>query len=120
MVYVDGFVLSVPKKNLKKYQKLAQEAGKIYIDLGAWKFVESVGKDLKGFPGSMTFPQIAKTKASEVVLFSFIVFKDKKHRDQVTKKFMADKRIQDMTIEAMPHDVKRMAVGGFESIVDLE
>ena len=118
MSYVDGFVLVVPKKKLAAYKRMATVAGKVWRDHGAIDYRECVGDDLKVKFG-MPFTKLAKTKASETVVFSFIVYKSRAHRDKVNAKVMADKRITaSMTME-MPFDPKRMAYGGFKTLVEM-
>ena len=122
MRYVDGYVLAVPKKNLKAYKKMAQKAGKVWKKYGALEYVECAGDDLKNKWTPMQFPKMAKTKPGETVVFSFIVYKSKAHRNQVNKKVMKDPFMQPPSKEEekkMPFDVKRMAYGGFKAIVDL-
>src|SRR5262245_48313269 len=114
--YVDGFVLPIPKRNAAAYRKIARKAGKIWREHGALEYFECMGEDVK--PGKVTsFPQSVKLKAGEVVWFSWIVYKSRKHRDQVLKKVMADPRLQ-MSPDAMPFDGQRMIYGGFEVAVD--
>ncbi len=116
--YVDGFVLPVPKKNLAAYRKLARKAGKIWREHGALEYRECVADDVQ--PGKITsFPQSVKLKPNEVVWFSWIVYKSRKHRDAVNKKVMADPRLASMGPESAPFDSKRMIYGGFKSAVDL-
>lgn len=116
MAYVDGFILPVPKNKLAEYRRIASKAGKIWKDHGAVEYVECVADDVK--PGKLTsFPQSVKLKPSETVWFSWIVYKSRKHRDQVNKKVMADPRIKSMGPQAMPFDAKRMIYGGFKVIV---
>src|SRR5918992_5892051 len=111
--YVDGFVLPVPKKNIEAYRKVARKAGKIWREHGALEYRECVADDVK--PGKTTsFPQSVKLKPDEVVWFSWIVYKSRKHRDQVNKKVMSDPRLDKMGAEAMPFDGKRMIYGGFK------
>jgi uncharacterized protein YbaA (DUF1428 family) len=118
MNYVDGFLLPVPKKNLEVYRKMAQNAGKVWIEHGALEYRECVGEDLQTKMG-IPFSKAAKTKAGETVVFSWIVYKSRAHRDKVNKKVMADPRMNEMMNDkAMPFDVKRMSYGGFEVIVD--
>lgn len=117
--YVDGFVVVVPKKNLAAYAKLAKKAGKIWIEHGALEYRECVGDDLKVKFG-LPFPKLTKTKPTETVLFSWIVYKSRKHRDVVNAAVMADERMLDgCDPDNMPFDVKKMAYGGFETLVDL-
>ena len=117
--YVDGFVVPIPKKNAAAYRRIAQKAGRIWREHGALEYRECMGDDVK--PGKYTsFPQSVKLKAGEVVWFSWIVFKSRKHRDQVNAKVMADPRIARMGgPESMPFDGKRMIWGGFAPIVDI-
>jgi uncharacterized protein YbaA (DUF1428 family) len=119
MRYVDGFVLAVPEKNMKAYRSMAQKAGKIWKEHGALEYIESVGDDLD-HKFAVSFVKLAKPKPGEVVLFSFIVYKSRAHRDQVNKKVMSDPRMNKMMQKGpMPFDIKRMAYGGFKGLVDL-
>ncbi len=119
--YVDGFILSVPRKNIEKYKKMATEAGKVWMKHGALDYKECIGEDLtpKGEVKITTFPEMAKPKKGEVVFFSFIVYKSRKHRDEVNARVMKEmseyaEKHKDMK---MPFDIERMAYGGFEAIV---
>src|SRR4030095_3455468 len=94
-MYVDGFLLPVPKKNLKAYQTMSKKAGKVWRDHGALQYVESVGDDLDNNFGA-SFSKTIKTKPGETVVFSFIVYKSRAHRDSVNKKVMADPRLSKM------------------------
>jgi uncharacterized protein YbaA (DUF1428 family) len=119
MAYVDGFVLPVPKKNLATYRRIAAKAGKVWREHGALEYRECVGDDLNP-KGARTFPQQIKPKPGETVLFSWIVFKSRSHRDRVNAKVMKDPRLSKMMDpKAMPFDVKRMVYGGFKTVVDL-
>jgi uncharacterized protein YbaA (DUF1428 family) len=115
--YVDGFVVPVPRRKLADYRRMAQKAGRIWREHGALDFVECVADDVK--PGKLTsFPQSVKLKPNEVVMFSWIVYKSRAHRDRVNKKVMADPRLKDMMDpKAMPFDGKRMIYGGFAVLV---
>ncbi len=113
--YIDGFVLPVPKKNLKAYRKLAKEAAKIWMDHGALQFFECVGEDLDT-KWAVPFPKLVKPKKGETVMFSWIMFKSRAHRDKVNKAVMSDPRLK-CDPNAMPFDCARMATGGFEVLV---
>ncbi len=117
--YIDGFVLPVPKKNLQAYRRMAQKAGKVWREHGALEYVEAVADDVK--PGKYTsFPQSVKLKKGEVVWFSWIVYKSRKHRDRINAKVMKDPRLAKMMDpKTMPFDGKRMFWGGFKAMVDL-
>ena len=118
MRYVDGFVVPVPKKKLNAYWRMAQTAGKVWRDHGALEFCECVADDVK--VGKRTsFPRSVKRKPGETVVFSWIAFKSRAHRDRVNAKVMKDKRLKKMMDpKAMPFDGKRMIYGGFKVIVD--
>jgi uncharacterized protein YbaA (DUF1428 family) len=119
MRYVDGYVLPVPKKNLKAYARMAQKAGKIWREHGALECRECVGEDLNVKMG-IPFPRMIRLKRGETVVFSYIVFKSRAHRDRVNAKVMKDARIAKMCDpKDMPFDVKRMVYGGFKVLVDL-
>ena len=118
MKYVDGYVLPVPKKNLASYRRMAAKAGRIWREYGALEFCESVGDDLKT-QKVRSFPSLVKPKRGEAVIFSFIVFKSRAHRDIVNAKVMKDPRLAKMMdSKAMPFNSKRMAYGGFKVLVD--
>jgi uncharacterized protein YbaA (DUF1428 family) len=118
MAYVDGFLLAVPKRKVKTYLDLARKAGKVWKEHGALEYRESVGDDLKVKMG-LPFQKAIRAKAGETVVFSWIVYKSRTHRDQVNKKVMKDPRLAKMMDpKTMPFDVKRMAYGGFKIVVD--
>lgn len=118
MRYVDGYVLPVLKKNLKAYARMAQKAGKVWRDHGALDYKECAGDDLNVKFG-VPFPRMMKVKPGETVVFSYIVFKSRAHRDRVNAKVMKDPRIANMCDpKDMPFDVKRMVYGGFKVLVD--
>jgi uncharacterized protein YbaA (DUF1428 family) len=118
MRYVDGYVVPVPKKKLEAYRRMAQKAGKVWREHGALELVECVADDVK--PGKLTsFPQSVKLKKGETVVFSYIVYKSRAHRDRVNAKVMKDPRLAKMCDpKNMPFDVKRMTYGGFKILVD--
>jgi uncharacterized protein YbaA (DUF1428 family) len=119
MKYIDGYVLPVPTKNLAVYRRMAKKAGKIWREHGALEFRECVGDDLKA-EWAVPFPKMVKVKPGETVMFSWITFKSRAHRDSVNKKVMKDPRLNEMMdVKSMPFDSKRMAYGGFKALVDL-
>ncbi len=119
MSYVDGFVLPVPKKNLAAYKRMASKGGKIWMKYGALQYFECVGDDLD-VPWGLPFPKGIRSKAGETIVFSFIVYKSKAHRDAVNKKVMSDPRLEEMIDpKNLPFDGKRMFFGGFKSIVEM-
>jgi len=126
--YVDGFVIPIPRKNLATYRKMAEWGKRAWMRHGALAYFECVGDDMKAMecPGadgkmmrmSMPFPDMARAKKGETVMFSFIVFKSKAHRNAVNRsvmrEMMKDPKNKDMK---MPFNPKRMAYGGFRAIV---
>jgi len=116
--YVDGFLIPIPRKNIDAYRRMARKAGKVWMEYGALQYVEAMADDVK--PGKYTsFPQAVKLKPDEVVWFSWITYKSRKHRDAVNKKVMADPRIAAMgPPNKMPFDGKRMMFGGFTAKVE--
>ena len=124
MPYVDGFVVPVPTKNVAAYRRMAAKAGKIWREHGALEFRECVGDDLNPAMGEgkpvPTFPRMAGLKKGETVMFSWIVYQSRAHRDKVNAKVMKDPRIGSMMSDKkMPFDPRRMAYAGFKTIVDM-
>ncbi len=117
--YVDGYILAVPKKKLRAYRRMAQKGGKVWKKYGAVEYFECVGDDLKSKWSGIKFPKTVKAKSNETVIFSFIVFKSKSHRNHVNAKVMKDPIMNDPKYkeEEMPFDMKRMVYGGFKVIV---
>ena len=117
-VYVDGFVLPVPKKKVTAYRRMALKASKIWREHGALEYRECVGDDLNVAVG-MPFPKGIRTKPGETVVFAYIAYKSRAHRNQVNARVMKDPRIASMCDpKNMPFDCKRMLYGGFETIVE--
>lgn len=116
--YVDGFVLPVPMAKLEAYRRIAQQAGEVWREYGALEYVECVADDVK--PGKVTsFPQSVQLQDDETVIFAWIVYESREHRDRVNEQVMKDPRITGMDAENMPFDGMRMFWGGFQTIVEL-
>lgn len=119
MAYVDGFVLPLRKKDLPVYRRMARAAGKVWREHGALEYREWVGEDLK-VKMALPFPRLLKLKPGETVVFAWIVYKSRDHRDRVNAKVMKDPRLAKMCeLGPMPFDPKHMAYGGFKTLVDL-
>jgi uncharacterized protein YbaA (DUF1428 family) len=118
MTYVDGFVVPVAKKHLATYRRMARQAGKVWREHGALEFRECVADDVK--KGKRTsFPRSVKLKPNETVVFSWITYKSRAHRDRVNAKVMKDKRLAEMMdVKSLPFDAKRMIYGGFKVLVE--
>ena len=117
--YVDGFIVPVPKKKMKAYRDLAELAAKVWKEHGALDYKECVADDVK--VGKWTsFPRSVDLKPGETVVFSYILYKSRAHRDKVLAKVMKDPRLEKMMDpKTMPFDGKRMIYGGFKTVVDM-
>jgi uncharacterized protein YbaA (DUF1428 family) len=117
MAYVDGFVVPLPKKSVSAYRTMARKAGKVWREYGALEFRECLADDVK--VGKWTsFPRSVKLKSGETVVFSWILYKSRAHRDRVLAKVMKDPRLAKMmSAKPMPFDAKRMIYGGFKVLV---
>jgi len=118
MAYVDGFVIALPRRKLPLYRRIARQAGKIWKKHGALEYRECAGDDLNIKMG-VPFPKLARVKPGETVVFSWILYRNRRDRDRVNAKVMKDPRIERMMKVPMPFDMKRMAYGGFKVIVDM-
>ncbi len=115
--YVDGFVLTVPKAKIAAYHTLSRKMRKIMEEYGVLDYRECVADDMKN-PMGITFTKLAKPKSKEVVVFSWISYKSKVHRNSVNKKIMKDPRVAKICdMNKMPFDCKRMCYGGFKILV---
>ncbi len=118
MRYFDGFVLSIPKKKLAAYKRLARLASKVWIECGALEYVESAGEDLAA-PCGVPFPELARTRRGETVVFAWISYRSRAHRDRVNARVMKDPRmLATMSKGPMPFDMARMSYGGFKGLVE--
>ncbi len=117
--YVDGFVIPIKKKDIAKYKKTAEWGAKTWMKYGALEYYECVGDDLNVSKehGGLGFKKMAKLKSDETVVFSWIVYKSKAHRDQVNKKVMNDPSMKNFDPKDMPVDMRRFVMGGFKPIV---
>lgn len=114
--YVDGFVIPIKKKNVKAYKKMAQIGCKVWMEHGALDYYECEGAKLDS-PWGLPFSKMCKLKKDETVIFAFVIYKSKAHRNAVTKKVHADPRMQPENFTTMPFDMKRFSVGEFSVMV---
>jgi uncharacterized protein YbaA (DUF1428 family) len=114
--YVDGFVLPLPKDAVEKYRGIASQAAAIWREYGALEYRECILEDANAHD-MVGFPALAGTKEGETVVFAWIVYKSREHRDEVNAKVMADPRMNEMMEDGCPFDCKRMAYGGFGTLV---
>ena len=105
------------------YQKIRPT--NIRMKHGALSYKECIGDDLNpDMQGHkmLTFPKLTKLKKDEAVWYSFIIYKNKVHRNKVNKAVMEEfkknaKEHEDM-MKDMPFDMKRLSYAGFKAIVD--
>lgn len=118
--YVDGYVLVVTKNMIPAYRRMATMAAKIWTKYGALDYKECIGDDLHPKHATLPFPKMIKAKRGEKVVFSYITFTSRAHRDAVNAKVMRDPLMNDPKYKdmPMPFDMKRMAYGGFRVLVD--
>ncbi len=116
MTYVDGFVAPVPKNKREAFLKHAEIAADVIMEQGALKIVECWGDNVPD--GEVTsFPMAVKLEADETVLFSWILWPSRAHRDAAMEKIMTDPRLQPEN-NPMPFDGKRMIFGGFDVVLE--
>ncbi len=115
--YVDGFVLPMPKENVAAYKRMAEKGCKIWLEHGALDYRECIAEDTDAKFG-LSFAAGINAKPEETVVFAWITYQSRAHRDEVNEKVMKDPRIaEDMENKEMPFDCKRMLYGGFETLV---
>lgn len=115
--YVDGFLIPLAADKVDQYCEIASLAGTVWKEHGALEYYECLGDDLQ-IEGMVSFEQSAATAPGEKVVFAWIVFDSREHRDKVNAAVMADPRMKPiMTAESSPFDCKRMAYGGFRTLV---
>jgi uncharacterized protein YbaA (DUF1428 family) len=122
--YIDGFVLVIPKGKEAEYEEMAKQGRDSWMKHGALQYFECKGDDLKqqemGDEKSRAFQEMTNAGPEDNVWFSFIVFESKEHRDEVNKKVMEEmgEMYKDQTDFEMPNDMKKMAYGGFQVVVE--
>lgn len=117
--YIDGFVIPLPREKVDDYRRIAEKAGLIWKEHGALDYWECIGDDLET-KDMVSFRNAADAGEDETVVFSWIVFASREHRDEVNAAVMADPRIKEMMgQDTEPFDCKRMAYGGFRELVHL-
>lgn len=116
MAYVDGFVIAVPRRKMTSYLKMARQGKKMWMKLGALDYKECVADDIKTQGGATPFSTLLKLRPDETVVFSYIVYRSRAHRDRVNAKVMQMMKEAKQPMD-MPFDMKRMTYGGFRVIV---
>src|SRR5690606_2651883 len=104
-----GFIIPLPKDRIEDYKEMARLGEQVWREYGALAYVECIGDDVS-YGEITSFPRAVQAKDDEVVVFSWIVYRSREHRDEVLAKVMADPR---MKSPDMPFDGKRMIYGGF-------
>lgn len=115
MAYVDGYVIPIRKNKVRIYKKMASYGCKMWMKHGALDYYECVGNDLKTKFG-LSFPKMCKLKKDETVIFAFIIYRNKAHRNKVNKKVMKEMHSGTDNFE-MPFSMERFSYGGFNVLV---
>ena len=115
--YIDGFVHPIPRNRLDEYKNLAVEVAEIWKEHGALDYWESVGDDLH-LQGTRSFTDAVIAKENESILFGWVIFTSREARNLANEKVAADPRMAELMAKAdVGFDAKRMAYGGFQTIV---
>lgn len=116
MAYVDSFILPVPKGEFDEYTKKAELGRTVWMDHGALSYVEAKADDVPD--GEVTsFPMAVKKEEGDTIVFSYVTYRSRQHRDEVMKKVMEDPRLKD-GMDNMPAYMKRLIYGGFQVFVE--
>jgi uncharacterized protein YbaA (DUF1428 family) len=118
MAYVDGFIVAVPKAKVEEYREFSRKAGEVWMEHGALEYVECVSDDVP-YGERTSFPRAVQATEEETVVFAWIRYESRKHRDAVNAKVMADARVKGMDMAAAPFDGKRMIFGGFTVLLEM-
>ena len=118
MSYVDGFVLPLPKGKEEDYRKMAEKGAQTWMKHGALDYKECILDDSNETEWSTTFEKSFHPKEGETIVFAYIVYKDRAHRDEVNAKVMAEMKEGDCSECEGVFDMKRMAYGGFKVLVE--
>jgi len=117
--YVDGFLIPIAKDKVGKYREIAQKSGEVWKEHGALEYYECIGDDLD-IEDMVSFKKAANASEEETVIFSWIVFESREQRDRVNAAVMNDPRLKEMMESGFePFDYRRMAYGGFKTLVNL-
>jgi len=117
MPYVDGFVVAVPTANKEAFIAYAQKVDHLFIKHGALQVLECWGDDVP--TGETTdFYRAVNAKPDETIMFSYVLWPDKKTREIGNGKVYTDMQAMGHVGADMPFDGKRLIYGGFESIVE--
>lgn len=113
MAYVQGFLQAVPEANKAAYKKMAEKGWALFKEYGALSIHENWEADVPD--GKVTsFPMAVKREDGEKVVFSWMIWPDRKTADTAWEKMMKDPRMAEMG--DMPFDGMRMMWGGFEPL----
>ncbi len=121
--YIDGFIIPIVPDKLAEYEKLAKVCADIWREHGALEYIEAFGDDLAAQGSdSRGAVEIFGARAGETLIFSYIVYESREHRDAVNAKVFADPRMKEICPATNPEvklafDPRRMMYGGFRVII---
>jgi uncharacterized protein YbaA (DUF1428 family) len=115
MAYYDFMVFTVPANRTDEYKVLAAAAGKIFIENGATRVLETVQDDVPH--GKLTdFYRAVDAKEDDLVFSSIIEWPSKEVRDIGNKKTMEH---PDFNADIdWPFNMKTIIFGGFSEFVE--
>jgi len=119
-MYIDGYILPIKSGEEGTYREMASDGGKVWMKHGALQYVEAFADDLESVKewGGLSFKDLVKPGEGETIVFAFIVFESKDHRDSVNRKVREEMEQDDKYEEMqMPFEMEKMAYGGFRAIV---
>jgi uncharacterized protein YbaA (DUF1428 family) len=118
--YIDAFLLPIAPGKISEYQQMANKSGAVWKEHGAIAYWECLADDLECHDMT-SFRTSAGCKDDETVVVAWIVYASREERDRINALVMADPRLNEMcNKDNPPFDFKRMAYGGFKSIVHYE
>ncbi len=120
MSYVDGYVIPLPESNIYAYKEMAEKMGTIWMEHGALAYKECIADDIDSDMSNGTFRKAANSSDGETIIFAFVIYKSREHRDEVNQKVFQDPRVKESCDENnMPFEINRMIMGEFSVMVDL-
>ncbi len=118
--YIDGFILPIPRARLDRYRRVVEAVAAIWKEHGALDYREYVGDDVV-VEGTRSFVETAGAADDEVVIFGWVTFESKDARDQANERVAADPRMAELIDPAeLGFDARRMAYGGFQTLVSAQ
>lgn len=120
-MYINGFIVPVPKDKRQVYITVAEKFWTIAHDYGCIEHVEAWEADVKD--GQYTdFRKAVDLQDGEEVVFSWMIWPDRETADAAHARMMQDPKMEELfgTGGEMPFDGRRMVIGGFDMVMRKE